>query len=101
MSWISTLLAISVLLAMSSAPALAAEEFFSAKLRGGNETPVTISTTGTGVFAAELDSGETTLNFLLAYDLLQGGNPTAAHIHLGQPGITGGIVIHLCGTGGK
>src|SRR5690349_1897223 len=103
MSSIRTLVAIVVLLAVTvpSAPALAAEEFFSAKLRGGNETPLTISTTGTGVFAAQLDSAETTLTYVLSYDLLEGGTVTAAHIHLGQPGITGGIVIHICGTGGK
>ena len=103
MSRISTLVAFAMVLAIatSSAPALAAEEFFSAKLRGGNETPLTISTAGTGVWAAQLDSAETTLTYVLSYDALEGGTVTAAHIHLGQPGITGGIVIHFCGTGGK
>jgi len=91
------------LVAMSSvfSPALAVEEFFGAKLKPGNETPVTLSTTGSGVFAAQLDSSETSLSFLLDYSGLEGGGVTAAHIHLGQAGITGGIVIHFCGTGGR
>jgi hypothetical protein len=69
---IVTLAAAVALTGMSGAlaPLMAAEEFFSAKLRGGHETPVTVAT------------------------------GASAHIHLGRPGITGGIVIHFCGTGG-
>jgi len=88
------------LVAMSSvfAPAVA-EEFFAAKLRGGNETPVSLSTGGSGVWGALLSDDETSLTFELRYRGLEG--LTGAHIHLGRPGITGGIVIHFCGTGGK
>jgi hypothetical protein len=82
------------------APAQALQEYFGAKLRGGAETP-SVSTTGSGVFAALLDEPETALSYLLAYDALQGGTVTGAHVHLGRPGTAGGIVIHLCGTGGK
>jgi hypothetical protein len=81
-------------------PAGAAEEVFSAKLRGGNETPLTLGTAATGVFSAQLDSDETSLTFQLFYDGIEGGAVSAAHIHLGRPGTTGGIVIHFCGTGG-
>jgi len=82
------------------APLMAAEEFFSAKLRGGNETPVTVATGASGVWGARLDSAETSMAFELFYDALEGGTVSGAHIHLGRPAITGGIVIHLCGTGG-
>jgi len=100
---ITALVTTVALVAMSSAfsPAVAVEEFFGAKLRSGSETPVTLSTAGSGVFAAQLDSSETSLSFLLDYSGLEGGTVTAAHIHLGQAGITGGIVIHFCGTGGR
>lgn len=82
------------------APLMAAEEFFSAKLRGGHETPVTVATGASGVWGARLDGAETSMAYELFYDAIEGGAVAAAHIHLGRPGITGGIVIHLCGTGG-
>jgi len=71
------------------------------KLRSGNETTLTLSTPGSGVFGALLNSSEISLAFELFYSGLEGGTVTGAHIHLGQSGLTGGIVIHICGTGGK
>ena len=50
---------------------------------------------------AGLGSAETSFSFALDYTNLEGGTVTGAHIHLGRPGITGGIVIHFCGSGGK
>jgi hypothetical protein len=99
----TALVTAAALLAMSGilSPAMALEEFFSAKLRAGNETPFTLSTPGSGVLGLQLDPSETSLTFLLVYSDLVGGTVIGAHIHLGQPGITGGIVIHFCGTGGK
>ena len=82
-------------------PALAAEQLFTASLLGGNETPLTLSTNGTGAFAGQLDASETSIAFQLAYTGLEGGTVTGAHIHLGRAAITGGIMIHFCGTGGK
>jgi hypothetical protein len=84
-----------------AAQALAAEQLFTASLLGGNETPLTLSTAGTGAFTALLDASETSLTFQLVYTGLEGGTVIGAHIHLGRPAITGGIVIHFCGTGGK
>jgi hypothetical protein len=103
MSRIRALMTIAVFLTASSlpAPAFALQEFFTAKLRPGNETPTTLSTTGSGLFAAQLDESETVLLFALLYDTLEGGTVTGAHIHLGRAATTGGIVIHFCGTGGK
>ena len=84
-----------------ASPAPAAEQFFTASLLSGNETPLTLSTVGTGAFGAVLDASETSLAFQLHYRDLVGGDVIGAHIHLGRSAITGGIMIHFCGTGGK
>lgn len=94
-------LVVVVALALAPSPAGALEEFFVAKLRGAEETPAGVSTAATGLFGAQLDSSETVLAFALFYSGIEGGGVTAAHLHLGRPAITGGIVIHLCGSGGK
>jgi hypothetical protein len=78
----------------------ASAEAVGAGLSGYQEVPL-ISTTGSGVFFARINPDETAIEFFLLYEDLQGGAVTAAHIHLGQPGVNGGIAIHLCGTGGK
>ena len=64
---------------------------------------MTLETAGTGVFGALLDANETSLQFLLNYSSLEGGEAgtvSMAHIHIGRPGLAGGVVVHLCGTGG-
>ena len=84
-----------------SAPALAGKKKgFKAELDGFQETPA-ISTVGSGEFRAKISNDESTIDVELTYTGLEGGTVTGAHIHLGQPGVAGGIVIHLCGTGGK
>ena len=86
------------LLAMSGlpSPAVAVEEFFAAELKGSSETPVTVSTSGTGLFAAQLNAAETALSFIVVYSGISSA-VNASHIHLGRPGITGGVIIPLCG----
>jgi hypothetical protein len=99
---LSLLIPLAILVTSSlPSPALAIEEIFTAKLRSANETPLSLATTGTGIWAGQLDPTEASIAFTLAYFDLEGGTVTAAHIHFGQAGITGGIVIHFCGTGGK
>ena len=71
-----------------------------ARLRGFQETPA-ISTTGTGRLTAHVSDDGTSIAFELSWSGLQGGEATGAHFHIGQRGVPGGIVIHLCGTGGK
>jgi hypothetical protein len=80
--------------------AAAVEEFFAAKLRAGNETPATLGTVGSGIWGGQLDAAEGSLAFELHYSGLEGGAVAAAHLHLGQPGTTGGVIVHICGTGG-
>ncbi len=73
---------------------------FRARLSGFQEVP-TISTAGTGEFRAKLNSSETELTYRLEYSGLEGGTAVAAHVHLGAPGINGGVMFFLCGGGGK
>lgn len=67
---------------------------FKARLDGFQEVPA-ISTTGSGSFRAKLRSDGTTLEFELSYSGLN-GTATAAHIHLGQIGVNGGVITFLC-----
>jgi len=87
-----------VLLVMATAPAFA--ELRTATLRGFEEVPA-ISTRATGLFATFIADDAGSLAWSLIYTDLEGGTVTAAHIHIGQPAVAAGIVIHFCGTGGK
>lgn len=73
---------------------------FTARLNGFEETP-SISTTGRGSFAATLTSS-TTLSYRLSYTTeMTSGGALAAHIHLGQRSVAGGVSAFLCGGGDK
>lgn len=78
---------------MLSAPALAEDR--RADLDGFQVVPA-ISTTGQGEFRARISSDETSIDFELSYSGLQ-GVVTNATLHLGQPGVNGGISAILCG----
>ena len=73
---------------------------FEADLSGYNEAPLTLSVAGSGTFEAELNDAGTMLMFTLKYKDLS-GNAAAAHVHLGRPGIAGGVMFFLCGGGRK
>lgn len=89
-----------VFLAMQSIPAVAvADEDLEAKLQGFKEVPA-ISTTGSGRFRAEISKDETSIEYKLSYKNIE-GIATAAHIHLGQRDVNGGIIAFLCGGEGK
>ena len=64
-------------------------------LSGFEEVPV-ISTSGSGAFFARIGAGENAIEFVLVYENLEGGAVTQAHIHLGQAGVNGAIVVFLC-----
>ncbi|MBI3990149.1 MAG: CHRD domain-containing protein [candidate division NC10 bacterium] len=88
------------LLMMLGAPALAgAQERLQATLQGFEEVPA-VSTTGSGEFLGIINASETLIGYQLSYTDLE-GTVTAAHIHLGQPGVDGGIIAFLCGGGDK
>jgi hypothetical protein len=72
---------------------------FRASLTGFQEVPA-ISTTGRAELRLRLRDSNT-LEFELRYSNLEGGNPSMAHIHLGQRGVNGGVVVFFCGGGNK
>ena len=74
---------------------------FRAGLDGYHETPLSISTNGTGSFRARLNPTGDELTYELQYSGLEGGNVLFAHVHIGQMGTTGGVMFFLCGGGGK
>ena len=69
-------------------------------LSGYQETPLTLSTTGNGEFHARISNDETQIQYQLSYSDLEGA-VTQAHIHLGEPAITGGISVFLCSNLGN
>ncbi|HLA80117.1 MAG TPA: CHRD domain-containing protein [Thermoleophilia bacterium] len=73
---------------------------FDARLDGFQETPA-VSTTGSGSFNAKTSVDDTEITYELTYSGLEGPTTTAAHIHLGRPGVAGGVIAFLCGGGGK
>jgi hypothetical protein len=90
-----------VALAAAGATALATGgggKNFSTKLTGFQEVPA-ISTGASGSFDAKLDGDE--LTYELSYSGIEGGTAVAAHIHLGQRGVNGGVIAFLCGGGDK
>jgi hypothetical protein len=75
-----------------------------ATLGGFAEVPA-ISTTGKGKLRLSIDQANSRITYELSYSglegLLPGGVPSAAHIHLGQPGVAGSVIAFLCGGDGK
>lgn len=96
---ITVLVGVVALLAMLSAPTLAVADELKAKLKGFEEVPA-VSSTGSGLFRADISDDESSIEYELSYSGLE-GTASAAHIHLGQVGVNGGIIAFLCGGGGK
>lgn len=71
-----------------------------ADLSGFEEVPA-VSTTGTGELLARIADDESSIDYSLSYQNLEGTTTAAAHIHLGQRGVNGGVIAFLCGGGGK
>ncbi len=78
------------------APSITASAF-DAVLTAANEVPPTTST-GLGLASLMLSADGNTLSYTVE---LTGATSTvsAAHIHLGQPGQNGEVVVNLCGAG--
>lgn len=71
-----------------------------ADLSGFEEVPA-VSTTGTGELRARISDDGDSIDYTLSYENLEGTTTSAAHIHLGQRGVNGGVIAFLCGGGGK
>jgi hypothetical protein len=65
------------------------------RLSGYQETPLTLSTTGTGRFTLTIDEDAQEITYRLSYDALE-GDITQAHIHFGGRAQSGGISVFLC-----
>jgi CHRD domain len=71
-----------------------------AELDGYQEVPAN-STTGSGEFRARIARDNSSIDFELTYEDLEGTVTTAAHVHLGQKSVNGGVSFFLCGGGGR
>lgn len=94
------LLAIVCIAALASADSGRGGNNFKADLEGFQEVPA-ISTTGSGEFRAEISRDESSVDWELSYEGLEGTPTTAAHIHIGQEGVNGAVIVFLCGGGGR
>ena len=70
---------------------------FDADLDGFEEIPMALSTTGSGEFRVKISRDQTSFEYKLSYEDLE-GDVRQAHIHFGSRGVNGGIAIWLCGT---
>jgi CHRD domain len=68
-----------------------------ALLTGYEETPAAVSTTGRGEFVATIDPDGDAIHYRETFSGLQ-APVTQSHIHVGQLGVTGSVVIFLCQT---
>jgi hypothetical protein len=71
-----------------------------ADLHGFEEVPA-VSSTGTGELRVRIASDDSSFDFELSYEGLEGTTTAASHIHLGQKSVNGGVSVFLCGGGGR
>jgi hypothetical protein len=64
-------------------------------LTGYEETPSSVSTTGNGTFNARISNDESSIDWELTYNDLEGAIQQA-HIHFGQKAVSGPISVFLC-----
>ena len=74
--------------------------YLKARLSGFQEVPA-VSSTGTGTLDLRINEDSQTIDYELTYENLEGTTTSASHIHVGQPGVNGGVSAFLCGGGGK
>ena len=70
------------------------------RLTGFLETPASISSRGSGEFEIRWNSAKSSAEYELEYEDLEGAAVLFAHIHLGQPRTTGGVMVFLCSNVG-
>lgn len=68
---------------------------FSEFLNGFNEAAAVVSTTGSGTFRAAISRDGSEINYVLTFKDLE-GDVRQAHIHIGLPQNSGGVVLWLC-----
>lgn len=80
-------------LLLAAAPLAHAGTGFSALLNGAQEVPP-VNTPGTGTATLVLDNTGTQLSYTVTFSGLLGVT-SASHIHIGAPGVIGGVVFPL------
>lgn len=68
-------------------------------LVGYEEVP-SVSTTGRGEFQARINKAGDAVEYMLHYTDLE-GTVQQSHIHIGNPGVNGGITVFLCSNQGN
>jgi hypothetical protein len=81
-----------------SAAAAAMQMKITTQLSGAEQVPV-VQTGGTGQFQGTVAGGNS-ISYRLSFSGLS-SPVTAAHIHLGKKGTNGGVIVFLCGGGGR
>jgi hypothetical protein len=79
-------------LALIAVPVLASESVFLAGLDGGEEVPAN-PVPNTGHASLFLNEDMTQVSYFIEYDAF--ANETAAHFHLGAPGVNGPVIFPL------
>ena len=87
---------IAVMGSLVAAAPMAKAEQIGALLTGYEESP-SVSTTPSGEFTATIAPGGTVISYTETYSGLQ-APVTQSHIHVGQLGVNGSVVIFLCQT---
>lgn len=84
----------------SAATARGGQNTFREQLTGYEETPLALSTTGSGQARIEINDRRDELKYRLSYTALE-GDVLQAHIHFGAPAQTGGISVFFCSNLGN
>ncbi|MDA8165147.1 MAG: CHRD domain-containing protein [Desulfobacteraceae bacterium] len=82
--------------AIGGFPVMAAAEQVFTRLTGFQEAPPA-ATNASGDFLARINNNEQSIDYTLTYQNL-GSNVRMAQVHLGQPGVNGGVSVWLCTT---
>jgi hypothetical protein len=96
---LSTVIAVSLAVAVKVRADGVVNNTFEARLNGFSQVP-SIITSGTGRFNAALASDGASISYTLSYSGLS-SMAHVAHIHVGQRGVNGNVIVFLCGGGGK
>ena len=73
-----------------------AHDDLEARLRPFSEVP-SVSSGASGRFKADIDERGNAISYQLSYSGLE-GDVRQAHIHIGQKGVNGGVMVFLCQT---
>ena len=69
------------------------------RLSGYHETPLALSTSGSGSIRLRINPDAGTIDYKVRYANLE-GTVTQSHIHFGSPSQTGGVSVFLCSNVG-